>query len=101
MRVMLAVYDLSRGLAAAMSQAILGEQLEGIWHTGVVVFSKEYFFRGGLQTLPEGRFGQVNGMPPLRMELIGETTKTQQELETFSSLNQVSFYDSDLLFADA
>ena len=42
MRVMLAVYDLSRGLAAAMSQAILGEQLEGIWHTGVVVFSKEY-----------------------------------------------------------
>jgi len=83
MRVMLAVYDLSRGLAAAMSQAILGEQLEGIWHTGVVVYSKEYFFGGGIQTLPEGRFGQVNGMPPLRMELIGETTKTQQELETF------------------
>ena len=81
--VMLAVYDLSRGLAAAMSQAILGEQLEGIWHTGVVVYSKEYFFGGGIQSLPEGRFGQVNGMLPLRMEHIGETTKTQEELETY------------------
>jgi hypothetical protein len=25
---------------------ILGKQLDGVWHTGIVVFGKEYFFGG-------------------------------------------------------
>ncbi len=40
MKIELAVYDLSNGLAAQMSQAILGQYIEGIWHTGVVVFNR-------------------------------------------------------------
>ena len=33
--IQLAVYDLSRGQAAQLSQMILGQRIEGIWHTGV------------------------------------------------------------------
>lgn len=40
MKIELAVYDLSNGLAAQMSQAILGQYIEGIWHTGVIVFNR-------------------------------------------------------------
>ena len=37
--VTLRVYDLSRGMARQMSPALLGKQIEGIWHTGVLVFN--------------------------------------------------------------
>jgi hypothetical protein len=32
--VQLAVYDLSGGMASALSQSVLGQRIEGIWHTG-------------------------------------------------------------------
>ena len=38
--VSLNVYDLSQGLAKSLSQAIIGHQIEGIWHTGIVVYGK-------------------------------------------------------------
>lgn len=38
--VVLRVYDLSRGMAAQLSLAILGKQIDGIWHTGVYVFGR-------------------------------------------------------------
>jgi hypothetical protein len=34
-KVELAVYDLSNGMASAMSESILGKRIDGIWHTGV------------------------------------------------------------------
>ena len=49
MKVELYVYDLSRGMAASMSQAILGQRIDGIWHTGVVFLDKEYYYGGGIQ----------------------------------------------------
>jgi len=42
--VLLHVYDLSNGAAQAVSPWIVGERLEGVWHTGVVVFGKEYYY---------------------------------------------------------
>ena len=78
--VTLAVYDLSRGMAAAMSQQILGEQLDGIWHTGIRVFGKEWFFGGGIQVLPLGVFEQTNGMQVSRLDAMGTTTKTEAQL---------------------
>jgi len=65
--VYLHIYDLTRGMAQLMSAAILGrcslpvaktyffnvfhlffqgKQIDGIWHTGVVVYGREYFFGG-------------------------------------------------------
>lgn len=40
---------------AQMSQSFLGKQIDGVWHTGVVVFGKEFFFGGGIQHGPPGR----------------------------------------------
>lgn len=32
----------------------LGKKLEGLWHTGVVVYGREYFFGGGIQVSAPG-----------------------------------------------
>lgn len=53
-KVTLNVYDLSQGLARQLSTTFLGKAIEGIWHTGVVVYGYEYFFGGGIQHLPAG-----------------------------------------------
>jgi hypothetical protein len=34
------LYDLSQGLAKNMSRMIIGKQIDGIWHTGIVVYGK-------------------------------------------------------------
>lgn len=82
-RVHLAVYDLSRGMATAMSQAILGQRIDGIWHTGIVVFNNEYYFGGGIQVTRTGAFAAQNNMQPVEMQDMGVTNKTQNELEDF------------------
>ncbi|PIK56029.1 hypothetical protein BSL78_07054, partial [Apostichopus japonicus] len=45
--VLLFVYDLSKGLAKQLSLPLIGKQLDGIWHTSIVIFNREYFFGGG------------------------------------------------------
>ena len=97
--VTLEVYDLSRGMAAAMSQAILGMRIDGIWHTGVVVFNKEYYFGGGIQCSPVGHFASSSGMQPSQSVRIGTTTKSLQEFENFlqSISNQFTEATYDLI----
>jgi hypothetical protein len=82
-QVQLAVYDLSRGMASALSQQILGQRIDGIWHTGVVVYGKEYFFGGGIQAMSWGLFASSNNMPPVQVLDLGQTTKSQGELEAY------------------
>ncbi|KAK4366187.1 hypothetical protein RND71_014067 [Anisodus tanguticus] len=53
-KVSLNVYDLSQGLARQLSTTFLGKAIEGIWHTGVVVYGHEYYFGGGIQHAPAG-----------------------------------------------
>ncbi|XP_021273555.1 desumoylating isopeptidase 1 [Herrania umbratica] len=53
-KVTLYVYDLSQGLARQLSMTFLGKVIEGIWHTGVVVYGNEYYFGGGIQQAPLG-----------------------------------------------
>ncbi|KAB2057094.1 hypothetical protein ES319_A11G147500v1 [Gossypium barbadense] len=53
-KVILNVYDLSQGLARQLSMTLLGKPIEGIWHTGVVVYGNEYYFGGGIQHSPAG-----------------------------------------------
>jgi hypothetical protein len=65
------IYDISRGLAAQLSEPILGKKLEGVWHTGVVVYGKEYFFGSmGIEWCPPG--GTMLGQPDKVAEL-GDT----------------------------
>ncbi|CAA6655316.1 unnamed protein product [Spirodela intermedia] len=53
-KVSLNVYDLSQGLARQLSSSFLGKVIDGIWHTGVVVYGSEYYFGGGIQQAPVG-----------------------------------------------
>lgn len=48
-KVALHVYDLSMGLARTYAQMFIGKQIEGIWHTGIVVFGKEFYWGGEIQ----------------------------------------------------
>lgn len=68
--VRLHVYDLSQGLAKQLSPVLLGRQLDGVWHTGVVVddgkTAIECYFGAGVSFSSAGqtRFGkpdQVSG----------------------------------------
>ncbi|RXW24882.1 hypothetical protein EST38_g925 [Candolleomyces aberdarensis] len=42
------VYDLSGGMAKQLSRQLVGRQIDGIWHTSVVVFGKEIFYGQGI-----------------------------------------------------
>lgn len=82
-QVQLAVYDLSRGMARGMSQAILGQQIDGIWHTGIIVYGNEYYFGGGIQVTPWGMFSRSNNIQAYQVLDMGVTSKTQAELEQY------------------
>jgi len=74
--VVLHVYDLSKGMMAAMSRQFLGQHFEGIWyarpvslsrsclsvthphllrHTGIVVYGNEYYYGQGIFSDPPVR----------------------------------------------
>ncbi|KAI9595660.1 PPPDE putative peptidase domain-containing protein [Syncephalis fuscata] len=59
--VKLYVYDLSRGMAKVMSLPLMGRQVDGIWHTSVVVYGQEYYFGQGIQVDTPGT--TVHGTP--------------------------------------
>ena len=42
------VYDLSGGMARQHSRQMIGQQVEGIWHTGLVAYGKEFYYGGGI-----------------------------------------------------
>ncbi|TRY76231.1 hypothetical protein TCAL_09227 [Tigriopus californicus] len=72
--VQLYIYDLAQGMAAQFSP-LLGFQLDGIWHTAIVAYGREWFFgAGGIeQTLP----GQTMLGAPLKTQALGRTQVTQ------------------------
>eukprot|EP00041_Stephanoeca_diplocostata_P005206 m.57976 g.57976 ORF g.57976 m.57976 type:complete len:191 (-) comp15634_c0_seq1:49-621(-) len=91
------VYDLSHGMMAAMSQQFLGKKLDGLWHTGIHVYGKEYFFGGGIQSTapgmsPAGRPHRIvdigNTEVPLWMfEQYLEGISSQYTQETYNLLS--------------
>lgn len=64
--------------------------LIGIWHTGVIVFSLEYYFGGGIQASPTGHFPNTNQLPAIQIIDIGITNKSQLELTQYlQSINHL------------
>ncbi|KAL8616911.1 hypothetical protein ACOMHN_041830 [Nucella lapillus] len=66
------IYDLSKGLARSLSQSFIGRQIDGVWHTGIVVFGKEYYYGGssGIESCPPS--GTILG-PPDQIVEVGKT----------------------------
>ncbi|KAF8517353.1 thioredoxin family protein [Hysterangium stoloniferum] len=83
-QVQLYVYDLSNGLARQLSLQMTGRQIDGIWHTSVVVFGKEIFYGQGISiTLP----GKSHHGTPLKVVDMGETAIDEGTFEEY--LNEI------------
>ncbi|EIM85886.1 DUF862-domain-containing protein [Stereum hirsutum FP-91666 SS1] len=78
--VKLYVYDLSNGLAKQLSLSLTGKQIDGIWHTSVVVFGKEIFYGQGILTTAPGRshHGQ-----PMQIVDMGETALDEETFQEY------------------
>eukprot|EP00931_Biecheleriopsis_adriatica_P045753 TRINITY_DN2620_c0_g1_i1.p1 TRINITY_DN2620_c0_g1~~TRINITY_DN2620_c0_g1_i1.p1 ORF type:complete len:657 (+),score=110.98 TRINITY_DN2620_c0_g1_i1:43-1971(+) len=77
--VRLHMYDLSRG-AGSQVKWLLGDDMQRIWHTGVVAFDKEYFFSSDtIFDLP----GKTSFGEPTEVITLGYTFWSQDELHDF------------------
>ncbi|XP_024030069.1 desumoylating isopeptidase 1 isoform X1 [Morus notabilis] len=79
-KVTLNVYDLSQGLARQLSTTFLGKVIEGIWHTGVVVYGNEYYFGGGIQ---HSLAGSTPYGTPIRVVDLGVTHVPKDVFEMY------------------
>ncbi|CAH1397520.1 unnamed protein product [Nezara viridula] len=78
--VYLYVYDLSGGMASRLSPVLIGKQVEGIWHTGVVTFGKEYYFgSGGINVIVPGTLLHE----PVKKILLGKTFIPEQVFDEY------------------
>lgn len=78
--VTLYVYDISQGMAKMMSPMIVGKQVDGVWHTSIVVHDNEYYFQGG--TFGDKPKSTPFGLPVKEIPL-GNTELTKQELDEY------------------
>ncbi|CAK9089268.1 unnamed protein product [Durusdinium trenchii] len=82
-------YDVSRGYAKWLPGALLGQDLEGIWHTGIVAFGREYWFGGKVLASEPGKAPFAG---PIRCTELGTTLNTKEELEDWLRFDVVSRY---------
>ncbi|KAF8583356.1 DUF862-domain-containing protein [Ramaria rubella] len=80
--VQLYVYDLSNGLARQLSLQMTGKQIDGIWHTSVVVFGQEIFYGQGISITSPGKSHHGT---PIHVIDIGETAIDQETFEQYLS----------------
>ena len=83
----LAIYDLSGGAAkemsASMGALLDNKTVELVPHTGVRVFGREVVFSGGIRAQDPTQVVEAMGHGPVRVEAMGETSKTEDELDEF------------------
>lgn len=89
MDVHLLVYDLSNGLARQMSMALLGFQLDAVYHTSIELDGTEWVYDGGINTIRPGtsHLGQALqrihlGKTQLPMEVIIEYVDSLRDIFT-------------------
>ena len=91
--VTLHIYDLTSGIMRRHKSAIFGEVVGGMWHTGVSVYGREYFFEGGITSVPSGRsrFGKPRGDYNRKL-IVGYTDLLKPEFEKWVRLREKEKY---------
>ncbi|KHJ35209.1 putative pul domain-containing protein [Erysiphe necator] len=85
--VQLYIYDLSNGMAKQMSLGFLGEQIDAIYHTSIVMNSLEYVYDGGVKIVSAGK---THLGPPLKTVFLGKTELPMEViLEYLESLKEI------------
>ena len=80
MDVELFVYDLSAGLARQYSQALIGQQIDAIYHTAIVLNHVEYFFGQGIhRKVP----GSTHHGRPIKVVKLGRTHLPLETIEDY------------------
>lgn len=86
MDVQLYIYDLSNGLARQMSLALLGTQIDAVYHTSIVMEGLEYVYDGGIKIIKPGQ----NSWTPLQILNMGTTELPMDVIQEYlESLKEV------------
>lgn len=84
------IYDVTKGLARQLSPVMIGKQIEGVWHTAVVVHGKEFFFGGeGINCCAPGN--TILGPPELTVDLGCTEVPEDVFMEYLTSLRESTF----------
>jgi len=83
-RVLLYIYDLSRGLARSLSPSLIGRQIDGVWHTSVVCYGYEFYYGQGI--FVTDRVGQTQYGTPVEIKDMG-VTELPQEVSNPNSMH--------------
>ena len=88
---LLYIYDLSGGMARAMSQHLIGRQIDGIWHTSVVCFGLEIYYGRGI--FATDRVGKTQYGQPVETKDMGITEIPEEVVAVVGlSLNVTAIY---------
>jgi hypothetical protein len=80
-KVQLYQYDLSEGAAKWLSPVLVGQQLEGIWHTSIVVHGREFWFGG--QVFESAPGSTPFGTPVKIIDLPEGTMRTREDFVNY------------------
>lgn len=58
--VFLRIYEITNGMAKIISKQLLGFQIDGVWHTSIEIYGKEFYFQNTVNIEKPGNtpFGQ-------------------------------------------
>jgi len=77
----LALYDLSKGVAQWVPASLLGgHTFDGVWHSGIRVFGKEFWFGG---VILESNYCEVPFGVPAKIIRLGATFRSHEDLVEF------------------
>ncbi|CAE7195712.1 desi1 [Symbiodinium pilosum] len=77
----LVLYDLSQGVAQWIPGSLLGgHKLDGVWHSGLRVFGKEFWFGG---VILESKYEDVPFGVPKQVIRLGTTLRTYEDMVEF------------------
>eukprot|EP00913_Durusdinium_trenchii_P034968 g32710.t1 len=77
----LALYDLSQGVAQWVPSSLLGgHKVDGVWHSGLRVFGKEFWFGG---VILESNYSDVPFGTPATIIRLGTTLRSYEDLVEF------------------